>query len=130
MKDKHPRFIVVDDDPINNMICARIITKTIPDAEVTTFTDAETGLDYIKETFAKQEAGKATLFLDINMPLMTGWEFMEQYKLADEAIKKHLAIYILSSSISPLDRQKARINPDVVDYLEKPLSVAVVESLR
>jgi CheY-like chemotaxis protein len=129
IKKNNPRFIIVDDDPLNNMLCKKVIARTIPDAEVVTFTEPETGLSYLEKTYSKEDAGNAILFLDINMPAMTGWEFMEHYKLADKALKNHLAVYMLSSSINPLDREKARVNPDVVDYIEKPLSAAVMKLL-
>lgn len=121
-----PRFFVVDDDPINNKICKLIICDSIPDAEVTSFTDPETGLAFLRSEFSKSSVGTAILFLDINMPTMTGWEFLELYEQEDTIIKDRLSIYILSSSVNPKDWEKAKCNPHILDFIEKPLSEEVL----
>lgn len=114
-------FIVIDDDPINNLLCTKNIKKSVQDADVITFTQAEIGLNYIKSNFNMSNVGNAILFLDINMPTMSGWEFMDEFQNFNSEIKGHVSIYILSSSVSEVDKQKAKIHPDVVDYIEKPL---------
>ncbi len=123
------RFIVIDDDPINNLLCTKNIKKSIEDADVITFTEAEIGLDYIKSNFSNPNAEKVVLFLDINMPTMSGWEFMEEFHNVNSEIKDHVSIYILSSSVSEVDKQKAKIDPDVIDYIEKPLLVDILNRL-
>ena len=129
MPQNQKRFIVIDDDSINNLLCSKNIKKNIPDAEVITFTEAEKGLDYIKSNFSKPNMGSAILFLDINMPIMSGWEFMQQFEKVDTVIKNQISIYILSSSIHQDDKQKAKNHPDVVDYIEKPLSVEFLKNI-
>ena len=117
----YKRFIVIDDDPINNLLCTKNIKKSVEDADVITFTEAEIGLNYIKSNFSDPNAENVVLFLDINMPTMSGWEFMEEFHNVNPEIKDHVSIYILSSSVSEVDKQKAKVDPDVIDYLEKPL---------
>jgi hypothetical protein len=56
------------------------------------------------------------------MPTLTGWEFLEEFNLFDEAIKEHYEIYIHSSSINVTDRKLAKDNQLVLDYLEKPIN--------
>lgn len=121
MIQDYKRFIVIDDDPINNLLCTKNIKKSVEDADVITFTEAEIGLNYIKSNFNIPNAENAILFLDINMPTMTGWEFMEEFHHVNSEIKGHVSIYILSSSVSEVDKQKAKIDPDVIAYIEKPL---------
>ena len=129
MSDRRPRFIVVDDDPVNNSICRKVITRIFPNADVMTFTEPETGLAYIISTFSKPNVGRAILFLDINMPTMTGWEFIERFEKFGTTIKEQLYIYVLSSSVNSVDKEKAKHNRNIVDYIEKPLSLSIVESL-
>lgn len=117
----YKHFIVIDDDPINNLLCTKNIKKSVQDADVITFTEAEIGLNYIKSNFNAPNADNVILFLDINMPTMTGWEFMDEFQNVTSEIKHHVSIYILSSSVSETDKQKAKVHPDVVDYIEKPL---------
>lgn len=125
----YKRFIVIDDDPINNLLCTKNIKKSVQDADVITFTEAEIGLNYIKSNFNLPNTDNAILFLDINMPTMSGWEFMEEFHHVNSEIKGHLFIYILSSSVSETDKQKAKVDPDVIDYIEKPLLVDVLNKI-
>lgn len=125
----YKRFIVIDDDPINNLLCTKNIKKSVENADVITFTEAEIGLNYIKSNFNNPNAENVVLFLDINMPTMSGWEFMEEFQNVTSEIKHHVSIYILSSSVSEADKQKAKVHPDVVDYIEKPLLVDILNRL-
>jgi len=125
----YKRFIVIDDDPINNLLCTKNIKKSVENADVITFTEAEIGLNFIKSNFSEPNSEKAILFLDINMPTMTGWEFMEEFHNVNSEIKGHVSIYILSSSVSEVDKQKAKVDPDVVDYIEKPLLVDILNRI-
>nr|WP_315157988.1 response regulator [uncultured Flavobacterium sp.] len=128
MPQKHKHFIVIDDDPINNLLCSKNIKKNIQEAEVITFTEAEKGLDHIKSFFNEPNVENAVLFLDINMPIMSGWEFMEEFEKLNTLIKDQIFIYILSSSIDQQDKLKAKNHPDVVDYIEKPLSPEILKN--
>ena len=128
MPQKHTHFIVIDDDPINNLLCSKNIKKNIQEADVITFTEAEKGLDHIKSFFNEPNVENAVLFLDINMPIMTGWEFMEEFEKLNSLIKDQVFIYILSSSIHQEDKLKAKNHPDVVDYIEKPLSAEFLQN--
>ena len=122
-------FIVVDDDYVNNIICRRIIKKAFPEADVQEFLDPDTALVYIKSTFAKYDSPDAVLFLDINMPTITGWQFLEAFERFDTRVKGHLKIYMLSSSVDLNDKERAANNPNVLGYFEKPLSLTIVNSL-
>jgi two-component system, chemotaxis family, chemotaxis protein CheY len=115
-------FIVVDDDPINNILSRIVIEMVIPEADIQTYTDPETALLYIRETNSYTDAPDTVLFLDINMPTLTGWEFLDVFEEMEEKVKAKLRIYMLSSSVDPRDRERAVGNKNVQDYMEKPLT--------
>jgi two-component SAPR family response regulator len=121
------KFIVVDDDFINNMLCRFIIEKAFPGADIQTYTEPETALVYIQATCSGIHSGDTVLFLDINMPTLTGWEFLDAFEKFDEDIKEKLKIYMLSSSVDPQDKARAVGNKNVLDYMEKPLSREALE---
>jgi len=124
--EKHtlPDFIVIDDDRTNNMICKLIIQNVAPGAVVKTFSNPEEGIAHIKENYAHAGANHIVLFLDINMPVLNGWEVLDEFENSPLPIKPLLTIFMLSSSVSPDDKLKAANNPLASGYIEKPLSKA------
>ncbi|MEO5998478.1 MAG: response regulator [Chitinophagaceae bacterium] len=122
------RFIIIDDSPVVHMLCNFIIRKIVRDAGIINFEIPENGLDYIIQKYANNEL-PTILFLDINMPTMSGWEFLEKFDNLTEKIKNQFWIYIMSSSIDSGDMQSARENENVADYMEKPLSEKMILSI-
>lgn len=62
------------------------------------------------------------IFLDLNMPVLDGWGFLEEYLLLEPKMSKKIEIYIVSSSISPSELERSQRIPVVTDFLTKPLS--------
>ncbi len=117
------RFIFIDDDSINNMICRMLVTDIAKESEILTFEIPEKGFEYIANEYAKNGSDTPTmLFLDINMPTWSGWEFLESYEKLEPCIKNQIKVYMLSSSINQRDMERAAENKNVVDYIKKPLS--------
>ena len=119
-----PDFIVIDDDRINNMICLKIIELTIPGSSVKTFTEPGKGLEHILSTYSGNNARNAILFLDINMPLLSGWDVLEHINDFPAVVRERLKIFMLSSSVTPHDREQAEDHPLVSGYIAKSLSQA------
>jgi CheY-like chemotaxis protein len=115
-------FIIVDDDPIINLISPKIINQVYPEARVVTFDDPDLALTYIKSTYKKVCASNALLLLDINMPTLSGWEFLDAFEKLDIRVKGRIKIYMLSYSLDPKDRERASKNKNVLGYMEKPLT--------
>jgi two-component system chemotaxis response regulator CheY len=122
------RFIVVDDNRTNNLICEFAIRKYKKDAVIALFTEPEVALQNIKLDYDIPEISKPTvLFLDINMPSMTGWEFLEEFRSFGEEVQRQFAIYILTSSVDERDKEKAEADPLVVGFFSKPLTATIVQ---
>lgn len=117
-----PDFILIDDDPINNLICTTIIQVTFPNVTAMNFIDPEKGLKYIASHYSVKEASDAILMLDINMPRMSGWDVLDEYMRFSDTIKRHFKIFLLSSSIDDNDMNRAQSHPLVNGYIEKPLT--------
>jgi len=119
------KYILVDDDEFNNVICRMIIEDTLGEVDITEFTEPEKGLLFIREN----TKNPTILFLDINMPVLTGWDFLEHFDKFSEAVKKQVAIYILSSSLDWRDRDKANANKYVKGFLSKPLEPETIVAI-
>jgi len=111
-------IFLVDDDPINNLINKRLLGKFGIFENISVFLDAEDALISLSKLPENQTV---IIFLDLNMPVLNGWEFLDEYiNLFHDRKDK---IVILSSSIDFLDRQKADLYELVSGFLEKPLTM-------
>ncbi len=114
-------YIIVDDDPFNNMICRMIIKRTLGEVDTETFTIPEEGLAFIQNKYTAV-SNHTILFLDINMPSLTGWQFLERYEKFSDKVKMQINVYLHSSSVNQLDREKAKANKNVKGFISKPLN--------
>lgn len=121
MKDC-PRFIAIDDDDVNNLICKLTIEMVAGKPEIITFTNAVQGFEYIQTQYAaNRDQTQTVLLLDINMPVMSGWEFLERFDNLGEDVKKRFKIFILSSSVDERDKLRSYANKNVNAFMTKPL---------
>ena len=122
------RFIIIDNDPVNNFLCSLTIRDVQDDVEIQTFNFPVKGFKYFAKEYANT-TNPTVLLLDINMPAWSGWDFLDNFEKLDDKIKKQIKIYILSSSIDVNDKHRASENKNVVGYIEKPLSEKTVLSM-
>jgi two-component SAPR family response regulator len=124
------RFIIVDDDATNNILCRYTIKKAAPESDIQSFEFPAEALKYINSAYANTVVQTSTiLFLDINMPEINGWDFLDEFADMDEQIHDQFTIYLLSSSIDPSDKQRAESNKFVTGFLSKPLAYPDVSKL-
>ena len=121
------KILVIDDDPLNNILSSYIIKKVLNTAEVNCFEKPTEGLEHLLDISI--EPPPTILFLDINMPEMNGWEFLEEFEKFDSRVQNQFRIYILSSSINPADIEKANSNIFVKDFISKPLNETVIQKI-
>lgn len=115
------QYILIDDDPTCNLIGEFIIRGMDPHGQINSFQDPEEALLNIGQSYNKRaEKGETILFLDLNMPRMTGWEFLDVFKTLKMDIQECFRIYILTSSIEDYSSQKDRF-PFIKGVISKPL---------
>jgi CheY-like chemotaxis protein len=101
-------IMLVDDDPLCILISTKIIELN-PDLRVTSFTNPAVALSQLKQWYATESVEFPDyIFLDINMPVMDGWQFLEELKKLPEDFRQKCNIIMLSSSINPVDEKKSR----------------------
>ena len=121
---RNKKILLVDDDQLNNLINTRIITK-FSDYTVDSFTSGREGLKYLQA--CEPELFPEIIFLDINIPVMDGWEFLEELQKFPENAMQNTAVIMLTSSIDVNDIEKAKHYKIVREFMSKPLTL---ESLR
>lgn len=117
---------LIDDDEITNMLHQFFLEEYFPDASIVVYSQAELALKFISENAPLPNY----IFLDINMPVMDGWEFMDELSHLTNSNLSSLKIYILTSSLDPSDFSKAELSPLIQGFISKPLEIEKVEFLK
>ncbi len=112
---------IVDDDQVITYITQRLMKNADPTVKVTEFLSAKMALEKLRFDSAQPDI----LLLDINMPGITGWEFLDELR----SMHRFVNVYMYSSSIDPEDVKKARSYPMVRDFLSKPIDMETVRNL-
>jgi two-component system, chemotaxis family, chemotaxis protein CheY len=120
---------IIDDDAIFQLTASRMMQATKMADQILQFYNGEEGLRYLNENAEKKEKLPDIIFLDINMPLVDGWMFLDDYANLKNKIGKDILIYMVSSSIDPADSNRAKSNQSVKDYLVKPITMKGFETL-
>ena len=122
-------LVFVDDDYATNYYHEIIIKDADIVQDLKFFQVPREALDYIKQNYENEEsADPEVIFIDINMPQIDGWKFLSL--LGEMDIKNFPAIIMLSTSINPRDEERAKNNPHVFDFMNKPLTIEYLEKLK
>ncbi len=113
------RVLLVDDEPTTHFLHKRVIRKANPEASTISVMNGRAALDFIMEARAGKEECPTHIWLDLQMPHLDGWSFLEAYFKMDEHTLCHPRITIVTSSPNPSDHIRAIGYPNVVAYVEK-----------
>jgi CheY-like chemotaxis protein len=113
---------VIDDDHIFIYGLKRLIEETSFCDELLIYQNGEDALAELKERANRGDALPAIIFLDLNMPLMTGWEFLDEYLQIETKDPAESQVYIVSSSVDPQDLLRIEAYPVIRNYILKPVT--------
>lgn len=120
---------IIDDDDIYQYSAKKNINATELANNIVSLYDGQEAIEYFSEHLEKPEELPDIVFLDLNMPITDGWQFLEQYAAIRKKIKKDITIYITSSSMNPDDLIHARNISEVSDYIIKPITLGKFKEL-
>lgn len=121
MLDSKINLLVIDDDDINIFIIKKIVEKTGYNIEMSAKSNGKQAVDYLSDLISTNQTLPDLILIDINMPVMNGWEFVEAYQTM--GITKTVDLYILSSSVYENDIEKTKSYKIVKGFISKPLSM-------
>ncbi|UOK42005.1 MULTISPECIES: response regulator [Flavobacterium] len=119
------RIYIIDDDPIYQLVTKKLIEKTALFEDSRSFVNGSEALSYFENTGDIPDI----ILLDIEMPEMDGWDFLDQLLHIEKSFEKDATIYIASSSIALEDKMKARSYPCVKDFLSKPMDIEKLKTI-
>jgi CheY-like chemotaxis protein len=123
------RFLLVDDDSIFNFLHTEVI-KTVDDsAQIDLFNSSMEGLEFLKDALEDKHPMPNFLFLDIRMPEMDGFEYLDELMKFPIEKFKDLRIYVLSSSLAERDKEKSLSYPIVTGFIEKTLTIEKLKGI-
>ena len=113
---------IIDDDDIIVYGAKRIMKEISFSDHILVFNNGQDALTGLKEVGANGEDFPSVIFLDLNMPIMDGWEFLEAFIKFPGFQKENVTIYIISSSVDPRDLLRAKEYSIVSKYILKPIT--------
>lgn len=137
MPTKQKKFnavMLIDDNEIDNLINQKMIEASAIAEHIFTHTGAKSAIEFLKNIDKMAAAGGGVflpeiIFLDIDMPLMDGFQFLEEFEKLSDNIKNNCKVIMLTSSMNPQDLSKAKKNTYVKKYINKPLTQDTLETI-
>ena len=134
MTNSYKTVMLVDDNEIDNFINKKVLETNSFTENVFVHSSCMSAIEFLKDihNLAKtpKELTPSHIFLDINMPIMDGYHFLEEFKKLPIEFKSTIKVVMLTSSINPADEHRSKLYDEVVDYFRKPLQSAELEKLK
>jgi CheY-like chemotaxis protein len=131
-KKKFRSVMLIDDNEIDNLINQKMLEAANIADTILMHTGAKGALEFLKNMEKLSSSGVGLpdlIFLDIDMPLMDGFQFLDEFDKLSDYIKNNVSIIMLTSSINPQDLGKARKSSYIKKYINKPLTQEALEKL-
>ncbi len=124
------QIMLIDDDEVYNFICSETIKKILNIKDIITYTSSQNGLNFLAKSIADKAQLPDLIFIDINMPILDGWSFIEEYQKMSSDIAQKVLIYIQSSSVYDEDIEKSKTYAVIDGFITKPLSLAQLMEIK
>lgn len=131
------KVLCVDDDEVTLMICKMTIQRAQFSKEIITLYNGQEAIEYYKQLVLNpatntedNQTYPQMIFLDLNMPVLGGWEFLDDFMNLFYEKFKDTKVIILSSTVDPKDKKRAEKYPIVVDFFSKPITKEILNEIN
>ena len=127
--NKISHVCLIDDDHIFVYGAKRVMREIDFYEDLSVFSNGQEAIEFFREIAENGDALPPLIFLDLNMPIMNGWEFLEELGNTPGIQLQGITIYIMSSSVDPRDLEKIQTYPSIKNYVLKPLTTEDLEKI-
>ncbi len=120
---------IIDDDKIHHFTIEKTIQLQGLSKHIISFDNGYDALSFFHENLECPEILPDIIFLDLNMPVINGWQFLQQFAVLKSHIQKKIKIYIVSSSVIESEINRAIALEDVTGYIEKPFKPSALSGI-
>ncbi len=125
--------MLIDDDEIFTYIIKKIIEESDIAEHINIFSNGRDAINYLSEVANEVVLLPKVIFLDLNMPLLDGWGFLDEYIRLKPKLCRKINLYVITSSVSHYDHEKSKEYSDITDFIVKPLAkekfIAIIKKL-
>lgn len=125
----HNLVVIIDDDPISVLVCETMLRKSDFTEKIKTFNNAQDALTFFDRHYAESNEMPDFIFLDIQMPEMSGWDFMEAYNQFNHIPVRTPHVVMLSATFNPDDQKKANSDNLIISFISKPITKEALQNL-
>lgn len=122
-------IMCIDDDPITLMLFKKVVQRASFAKEIIYAYNGQEAIAFI-DNIKNEDTKPQLLFLDLNMPVMGGWEFLDLFNNSNYYLSNNTKVIILTSTIDPEDIKKSKSYPNVIEFLSKPITVEMLHYLE
>jgi CheY-like chemotaxis protein len=119
----------IDDDEVYQYTITRSVNANQLAKKILIFSDGEQAMWFLIDNIANNENLPDIIFLDINMPIMDGWQFLTEYIKLKPRLGKTITIYLITSSVDPADYEQAKKISEISDYIVKPIHPQMLKEI-
>ncbi len=123
-------ILLIDDEEINLFILQNLLRLSGIESEITFFNTSRKGINYLQNLVEKKDKFPDLILLDIEMPVMNGWDFLEDYKRINRSYTYESKVIIFTTSIVEQDIIRARSYEEVADFVNKPMTVEMLKTIE
>lgn len=133
-KKTNPIAMLVDDNEIDNFINQKMLEGCGFTNQVYVHTTARSALEFLKNIDRNEEIpaelAPEIIFLDINMPMLDGFQFIDEFEKMSEKVTKNTKIVMLTTSVNPADEERSMTIKRIIKFINKPLTEGVLKELK
>jgi len=123
------KIVLIDDNPIDHYIMRTMLYNNEACKQATYTFDGSMIIEYVEENIADAKRLPDVIFLDLTMPDFSGWEFLEKFERLKDRLKKHIQLYVMSSSVRESDKERSTKYECVSSFISKPLSKQMLNNI-